>query len=470
VTRWILHCRELAGAVDAEQAFVDLFGSSTWAYWLDSSLVAGPARYSLVGDSGGPHGEVLTTDVLSTDVLSADVLRSGGTDRDAASIFDRLDQRLTERTAEPAAGLSSGLPPALAAGYVGYFGYELAAGEGAARSCPSPLPDAVWMSATRFVVVDHHENRTWVCELGRAGEVARWVDAAASRLRVGGPGLPPVHDVSGVDPEPALVRPRQRYLADIEACLDQLRSGESYEICLTNTVDLAYTGDPFAAYRRLRRINPAPYAAYLRLGDTHVLSASPERFLTVDVDGYAESRPIKGTSPRGGEPGVDALLSKELVTSAKNQAENLMIVDLLRNDLGRVCEPGTITVPEFLAVESYATVHQLVSTVRGRLRRGVTAAQAARACFPPGSMTGAPKLRTMEILARLETRARGIYSGALGMFSATGAADLSVVIRTAVVHDGRVTVGAGGAIVLDSDPGEEYDEMLLKAAVPLRAL
>ncbi len=326
------------------------------------------------------------------------------------------------------------------------------------------------MAATRFVVVDHRDARTWVCELARAGEAARWVDDAVARLRAGSSGLPPVWSGPGVDPERWLVRPRARYLADIEACLEMLRSGESYEICLTNTVDLPFADDPFATYRRLRRLNPAPYAAYLRLGGTHVLSASPERFLTVDVDGCAESRPIKGTAPRGSEPGVDAMLGKELLTSAKNQAENLMIVDLLRNDLGRVCEPGTITVPAFLAVESYATVHQLVSTVRGRLRRGVTAVQAARACFPPGSMTGAPKLRTMEILDGLETRPRGVYSGALGLLSSTGTADLSVVIRTAVVHDGRLTVGAGGAIVLDSDPVEEYEEMLLKAAVPLRAL
>ncbi|MEQ7005057.1 aminodeoxychorismate synthase component I [Actinopolymorpha sp. B17G11] len=455
MTSWVLHCRELAGEVDAEQAFEALFGASRWAFWLDSSLVAGPARYSLLGDAGGPHGDVLHARV---------------TDRGADTVFDALERRLAARTVR----VPDGLPPALACGYVGYLGYELKAYEGVASSHRAPLPDATWMSATRFVVVDHRDARTWVCELATTGEPPLWIDGALARLRDLSRAATPQGDWSepaaGVDPEPWLVRPRDRYVADIETCLDRLRAGESYEICLTNSVELPCDADPWLLYRRLRRINPAPYATYLRLGDAHVLSASPERFLTVDAERHAESRPIKGTAPRAADPGIDALLCKELATSSKTQAENLMIVDLLRNDLGRVCEPGTISVPAFLSVESYATVHQLVSTVRGRLRADVSAVQAVRACFPPGSMTGAPKLRTMRILDELEDRPRGVYSGAVGHFGLAGTADLSVVIRTAVVHAGLLTVGAGGAIVLDSDPGEEYDEMLLKAAVPLRAL
>jgi aminodeoxychorismate synthase component I len=456
VTGWVLHCREIAGEVDAGQAFRKLFGASPWAFWLDSSLMEGPARYSFLGDGGGPYADLLTAHV---------------SDPDEKSVFDRLDRRVSGRAVE----LPDGLPPEAACGYVGYFGYELKAGDGARTSHTSPWPDAVWMAATRFAVLDHRAGRAWVCELGRAGDRTgdggRWLDHAYPTLRDLPPAPPRATPTpGGVDPEPWLVRSRARYLGDVETCLDRLREGESYEICLTNAADLPYNGDPLETYQRLRRLNPAPYAAYLRLGDTHVLSASPERFLSVDRAGYAESRPIKGTAPRGGEPGRDALLAKELATSPKNQAENLMIVDLLRNDLGRVCEPGTISVPTFLSVESYATVHQLVSTVRGRLRPGVTPAQAAHACFPPGSMTGAPKVRTMEILDGLETRARGIYAGALGHFGLAGTADLSVVIRTAVVHQGRLTVGAGGAVVLDSDPSQEYDEMLLKAGVPLRAL
>ena len=198
------------------------------------------------------------------------------------------------------------------------------------------------------------------------------------------------------------------------------------------------------------------------------MSASPERFLRVGSDRVAESRPIKGTAARHADPEVDARIAEELRLGAKTRAENLMIVDLLRNDLGRVCEVGSVEVPAFMYVESHATVHQLVSTIRGRLRPEVTTLGAVRACFPAGSMTGAPKERTMEIIDRLEGSARGVYSGALGYVSHTGEADLSVVIRTAVRAGAGVTVGAGGAIVLDSIPEEEYEEMLLKAGVPAR--
>ena len=203
-----------------------------------------------------------------------------------------------------------------------------------------------------------------------------------------------------------------------------------------------------------------------------MLSASPERFLTVDLDGSARCSPIKGTAARSDDPDEDAARAKALATDEKTRAENLMIVDLVRNDLGRVCRPGSIQVPSFLTVESYATVHQLVSTVSGRLRPGLSAVRAAEACFPPGSMTGAPKHRTMQIIDELEQRPRGVYSGALGWFGLAGNADLAVVIRTAQIDRERqlATIGAGGAIVLDSDPEQEYAEMLLKAEVPFRAL
>ncbi len=287
--------------------------------------------------------------------------------------------------------------------------------------------------------------------------------------RATGPTLAP-RDRGEAAAEPWLDRPRPCYLEDVRECQRSLHAGESYEICLTNTVDMPFTGSPLPTYCWLRSRNPAPYSAYLRFGDLHILCSSPERFIKIDPQRTVESKPIKGAARRDADSERDVTLRDELAADPKTRAENLMIVELVRNDLGRICEIDSISVPRFMHVESYATVHQLVSTVRGRLRDGIGPVAAVRACFPGGSMTGAPKLRTMEIIDRLENRARGIYSGALGYFGFQGEADLNIVIRTAVIHGGRITIGAGGAVVLDSDPAAEFDEMIVKASSVTQAL
>jgi len=223
-------------------------------------------------------------------------------------------------------------------------------------------------------------------------------------------------------------------------------------------------------YRRLRRENPAPYASFFRHPEGLLLGTSPERFLRLSPDGRVEARPIKGTRPRGRDVDEDAALRDDLAGSEKDRAENVMIVDLLRNDLHRVCTPGTVKVSELCAIEEHAEVFQMVSTIEGELRRGNDRCDLLAASFPGGSMTGAPKIAAMEILASMEPAVRGWYSGCQGYLGFDGGMDLSIVIRGIQLMKGRALIGAGGAVVYDSDPENEWREALHKAAAPLRAL
>jgi para-aminobenzoate synthetase len=464
--------RQIDALPAPEAAFVSLYGESEHAFWLDSSRPGPRGRFSFMGDACGPLAEVITH-------------KAG----EGEALIDRLQRRLEELRPTDLPDL----PFEFDCGFVGYLGYEMKAECGYASPHGSHHPDAAFILSDRLVAFDHAEGRTYLLTLlteqGKEGEeigadAERWLDDTAARLL----DLPAASDGESGDPRrtlPAVVRGgfpdsppaalslarnRERYLEDIEASLERLHAGDSYEICLTNQLQLDLDVDPLDLYCALRKANPAPFSSYLRLGDLALLSSSPERFLRVSRDGAAEARPIKGTSRRGATPEEDVCLAAALAADEKNRAENLMIVDLLRNDLGAVCEVGSVEVPEMMAIESYETVHQLVSSIRGRLRPEVSALGAVCSCFPPGSMTGAPKRRTTEILDELEGAARGPYSGAIGWFGLGGAADLSVAIRTIVLAGGRATLGAGGAIVLGSDPEREYEEMLLKAAAPLRAV
>ncbi|GAA2097250.1 aminodeoxychorismate synthase component I [Streptomyces albiaxialis] len=469
--------------VDAEAAFTALHQHSDPAFWLDSAHVEeGLSRFSFLGDTSGPLGELLEYRVGDGQVT----VQHGDTTRTTVpgTVFDVLERRLRERTPCPPPGPE--LPFDFTGGYVGYLGYELRADCGSPHGHRSPTPDAQLLFCDRFLAIDHARGRTYAVALcrtdapGEPQETDAWLATTVKALSElprreerQAPGVAPTRPEAGATARMAtetLTRPEATYLADIAACQRELHAGESYELCLTNSATLPAPADPLAYFLRLRALNPAPYGALLRFGPTWVLSSSPECFVRVDRDRVVESKPIKGTAPRDADPARDAELARALTTDPKTRAENLMIADLLRNDLGQVCEIGSVEVPAFLSTESYATVHQLVSTIRGRLRPEVGAVACVRACFPGGSMTGAPKLRSLEILDGLEQRPRGVYSGALGYFSASGAADLSIVIRTAVVHDGVLTVGAGGAILLDSDPGDEFAEMVLKAAATLQAL
>jgi para-aminobenzoate synthetase len=461
----MLFARRLDLLPDPESVFVHLYGASHNAFWLDSGGGSERGRFSFIGDAGGPLAAVITYDLERGEVR---VERAGQVEIRDESIFDCLARgsvrRATFLGSAGIEGIEGALPFDFDCGFAGYLGYELKTECGGSAAHRAPTPDAAFIFADRLVAFDHLRRCAYLLSLTPDDP---WLDQAADRLaRLSRPLEPRLEPLSD---DFELRRPQRRYREDIDACQRYLAAGHSYEICLTNRAEATSAADPLDLYRKLRRVNPAPFSAYLRFGDLAVLSSSPERFLSIDRDGWAETRPIKGTSRRGETPGEDARLAAALGAGVKFRAENVTIVDLMRNDLGRVCELGSVSVPELMRVETYETVHQLVSTVRGRLRPELGAPDAVRSCFPPGSMTGAPKLRTMEIIDELEGDARGVYSGAIGWFGRGGSCDLSVAIRTIVIDGEQVAVGAGGAIVVDSDPDEEFEEMLLKARAPLSA-
>jgi para-aminobenzoate synthetase len=464
----IAHC-VVDGVPDAEGAFATLFGDRAEAFWLDSSRVD-PAlsRFSFMGAAIGGLGATLRYRVAGARLT---ITRGGQSRVLERTLFDHLSRELARLHTD-----SPELPFDLNGGFVGYLGYELKADCGASHARAAELPDAFLLLADRVVAIDHEQDQTHLLALSdgspqEMGAAERWLAATQDGLGA----LPALDEPPTVDPgesalEFALSRGREHYLANIETCKRLLESGESYEICLTNTLELPAPDDTFALYRVLRRVNPAPYGAYLRMREGAVLSSSPERFLRVTRDRAVETKPIKGTARRAADPAADDAARHGLARSPKDRAEHLMIVDLLRNDLGLVSQIGSVHVPRLMDVESYETVHQLVSTIRGRLRDDVDLVDCIRATFPGGSMTGAPKLRTMEIIDSLEGAPRGVYSGALGYLALNGTADLSIVIRTLVATPAGATIGSGGAIVMLSEAEDEYAEMLLKAQPLLDAV
>ena len=418
-----------------------------------------------MGTALGAASELVSYDVV-TNTLTANGRSQSG------DVLDFLERRLAD-------GVSPGDPELgaipFAGGYVGFLGYECKALTLGPNAHCSELPDAMWLRPASWIAYDRYRHHAHLLALDDrdtpdCSEAADLLDALAVTL-VERPDDNEGPTPATVPVEGAWRLSRGGYQDRVTAIQQALTRGDSYEACLTDTWTSRCDVDGWQLYRALRRRNPAPYGAYLRFTSprVEVCSSSPERFLQVR-NGIAESKPIKGTMARCDDPMEDAQRVVDLQTDAKNRAENLMIADLVRNDLSRVCRPGTVEVPRLMAIESYATVHQMVTTVRGRLREDVGLVDVLRATFPGGSMTGAPKERSVEILDALEVGARGIYSGILGYLGFDRTADLSIVIRTVVRTGSRVTVGAGGAIVAASQPDEEWREKNLKAAAPLAAL
>ncbi len=396
------------------------------------------------------------------------------------------------------------LPP-FQGGAAGYVGYDYGAW---LERLPRPLhddlniPDVVLGLYDWVVSWDHRAARAWILSTGapETDPDARRARArerlAMVRHRLAGDGMVAA-ERPAADPAPANAMPRAAsggdrqqppvfpvpghrglvssfshhgYLEAVARVREYILAGDIFQANLSQRFEAALTVDAISLYRHLRTLNPAPFAAYFETPQFAIVSASPERFIRVDAAGNVETRPIKGTTPRGIGPEHDAHLGRALTESEKDRAENLMIVDLLRNDLSKACRPGSVRVPELFTLEHYSTVHHLVSTVVGQLADGNDAIDLLRAAFPGGSITGAPKVRAMEIIAELEPSRRGVYCGALGYVSGTGAADTSIVIRTYLVRDGRAYFSAGGGIVADSEPEAEYHETLDKARALIGAL
>ncbi|WP_234661626.1 aminodeoxychorismate synthase component I [Agromyces marinus] len=374
-----------------------------------------------------------------------------------------------------------------AVGWHGWFGYEFGARTlgvpaAVADAAGPAVPEVAFFLADRVVVFEHGPRRVrleWLeddaaDDAGRRA-IAEWVRAtthAIATAPAAAPSVrPPGQDEAAAPPAPTRWRhPPDEYRRMILECQAAITRGDAYQLCLTNRVDVDVRPDPVATYLALRASSPSHHGGFVRIDDVALLSASPEQFLLVEPDGTVATKPMKGTRPRSADPAADAALRAELHASEKERAENLMIVDLMRNDLGRIAELGTVRVPHLLEVEEYPHVHQLVSTVSARLRHPLTALDAVRSAFPAGSMTGAPKLSAMTILHGLERGPRGVYSGAFGCLGVDGGADLAMVIRSILVTPAGASIGTGGGITALSDPDEEIEETHVKARALIAVL
>ena len=432
--------------VDPSSVFAVIAQNEPRAIWLD----AGPQASAGLSYISIPTDAVMTEDVEAGDV----------------TIFEKLRTELErDSTVDTSVVRADGF----ALGWVGWLGYELAAHTSGIPTAASTTPDALFVYVDWVLEFDHEHHTLDLLLLGTAEEVDTKRDElllACERAE---------HVVSG---QPLLLEHTavswrhgpEHYKHLVSACLEAITAGDAYQLCLTNEVRVAGDFDPLQVYLRLREENPSHHGGLLQVDGLSLLSSSPEVFLRVDTQGHLTTKPIKGTRKRGVDVEADSALAEELLTSEKERAENLMIVDLMRNDVGKVAQLGTVRVDSLLEVETYEHVHQLVSTVSADLAPGLTAVDALEACFPAGSMTGAPKISAMTILHQLEEGPRGIYSGAFGYLGIDGAANLAMVIRSIVLTPSGASIGTGGGITSGSDPQSELEETWVKVSPLLRAL
>lgn len=425
--------------------------------WLDSSLVKeGLSRFSIFGLTNGKRSHIIKYNVEENQVTKIEKDTTTAIEKD---IFSYLKENLKKWD------YVDEIPCDFQLGYIGYLGYELKGCTIVKNKKIYDYPDAYLRYIDRAVIVDHMENEIYILSYNDDEEFHNEI---VEVLKKNVERIP--ENIKGELPKISLVRNRKQYISDIKKCKDFIVEGESYEICLTNRIDIDYSFNPIRYYEILRQISPAPYSALLKFDEIAVASSSMERFIKIDKHGVMNTKPIKGTIRRGVDKEEDEKLIESMRQDVKTKAENLMIVDLLRNDLGKISKIGTVKVPKLMDVETYSTLHQLVTTVSGKLDDEYDIIDALMEVFPGGSMTGAPKKRTLEIIDELEHCPRGVYSGAIGYISNNNTMDFNIVIRTAVIEKDKTTLGVGGAIVNLSDEEEEFDEILLKAKGALGAV
>ncbi len=427
-----------------------------------------PGRGLFFLDSALPAGELGRWSILGFDPYRI-VERPAGKPTHADPLSD-LEEALT--SLRPSS--SGNIPGPFQGGAVGFISYDLGRRFERIPSLTRDdlcVPDLWFGLYDLFAVFDHRLGLGWIVSTGEPEQDSAAERRAETRL------YQLRHILSRDDPgaQPCNCGPllsthtEEDYCEAVEHCLDWIAAGDIYQVNLSQRFGADFAGSPGSLYVRLRHSNPAPFAAYIDTGMHQVLSSSPERFVRV-TGNRVETRPIKGTRPRSGDTETDRRLSEELLASEKDHAELTMIVDLLRNDLGRVCRYGTVRTESLAHLESYETVHHLVGVVTGRLRPDVGVCDLIRAAFPGGSITGAPKIRAMEIIEALEAYRRGIFYGSIGYIGTDGCLDLNIAIRTVLVRDGGIHLQVGGGIVADSVPKAEYEETLHKAEGIFRAM
>ena len=432
-----LYSRKMRAWVDPADVFATLYAQDRKSYWLDRENHP-TARFSVMGHAH--QGRVL----------------------DAAEVLERLE------TETGSFDLEQEEPPfTWRPGFVGWFDY-----------LPGELGQidisGKWVEAREAVVFDHDAKAIWFTGVFKDSEhFDEWVRAVMLRLALSGGqsvGYRQRHPRGAAPKLVSLAHSPAAYQDLIRKAQQHIAAGDVYQLCLTNRLEFVHQDDPLSVYLNLRLQNPAPYSAYFRFDDQALVSSSPEQFLSVDAGGRVSTKPIKGTRRRSLDPDEDAAIAAELAGNLKERAENLMIVDLMRNDLGRVSEVDTVVVEKLFDVEQYATVHQLVSTVSAQLNPKTSVRELIAAAFPGGSMTGAPKVRAMQLIAQLEGVDRGAYSGVAGYLALDGSLDLGMTIRSLVFNGDKVSLGVGGGITIDSDPAEELAETELKAKALLKVL